>query len=158
MCTAVLIDSPTPNPPPHLSSYTRVLLASQDRRHLFVTSCPPIHPAPSYDIIHPTPSVHPRTHTAPPLPKLPHPPKAPHPLPYPSPTASHPYQKLSIALPSCCMQMSPHWIFAKSIINGTQTLPSPPPPLSPPPETHTSLPLQSSHMKQEKLKKSKLVR
>ncbi len=27
----------TPTPPPHLGSYTRALLVSQDRRHLFVT-------------------------------------------------------------------------------------------------------------------------
>jgi hypothetical protein len=26
-------------PPPHLGSYTRALLVSQDRRHLFVTPC-----------------------------------------------------------------------------------------------------------------------
>ncbi len=38
MCTAVLIGSDRPrNPPPHLGSYTRALLVSQDRRHLFVT-------------------------------------------------------------------------------------------------------------------------
>jgi hypothetical protein len=38
LCTAVLIawDPATP-PPPHLGSYTRPLLVSQDRRHLFVT-------------------------------------------------------------------------------------------------------------------------
>jgi hypothetical protein len=28
---------PGPSPPPHLGSYTRALLVSQDRRHLFVT-------------------------------------------------------------------------------------------------------------------------
>ncbi len=43
LCTAVLIglDPPrTPRPPPRiLGSYTRALLVSQDRRHLFVTSC-----------------------------------------------------------------------------------------------------------------------
>jgi hypothetical protein len=27
-------------PPPHLGSYTRVLLVNQDSRHLFMTSCP----------------------------------------------------------------------------------------------------------------------
>ncbi len=39
--TAVLIgwDPATPPLPPHLGSYTRALLASQDRRHLFVTPC-----------------------------------------------------------------------------------------------------------------------
>ncbi len=39
MCTAVLIgwDPATPPLPPHLGSYTRALLVSQDRRPLFVT-------------------------------------------------------------------------------------------------------------------------
>ncbi len=40
LCTALLIgwDPATPPPlPPHLGSYTRALLVSQDRRHLFVT-------------------------------------------------------------------------------------------------------------------------
>jgi hypothetical protein len=39
LCTAVLIGwDPEPPPiPPHLGSYTRALLVSQDRRHLFVT-------------------------------------------------------------------------------------------------------------------------
>jgi hypothetical protein len=38
LCTAVLIgwDPATPLLPPHLGSYTRALLDSQDRRHLFV--------------------------------------------------------------------------------------------------------------------------
>ncbi len=41
LCTAVLIgwDSATTPLPPHLGSYTRALLVSQDRRHLFVTPC-----------------------------------------------------------------------------------------------------------------------
>jgi hypothetical protein len=30
---------PPPHPSPHLGSYTRVLLVSQDRRHFFVTPC-----------------------------------------------------------------------------------------------------------------------
>ncbi len=30
------------NPPPHLGSYTRALLVSQDRRHFFVTPCFPV--------------------------------------------------------------------------------------------------------------------
>jgi hypothetical protein len=30
-----------PSPTPHLGSYTRALLVSQDRRHLFVTPCRP---------------------------------------------------------------------------------------------------------------------
>ncbi len=39
LCTAVLIgwDPETPPLPPHLGSYLRALLASQDGRHLFVT-------------------------------------------------------------------------------------------------------------------------
>jgi hypothetical protein len=43
MCTAVLIGRdpatppPTPSLPPHLGSYKRALLVSQDRRHHFVT-------------------------------------------------------------------------------------------------------------------------
>jgi len=39
MCTAVLIgwDPATPPFPPHCDSYTRALLVSKDRRHLFVT-------------------------------------------------------------------------------------------------------------------------
>ncbi len=38
MCTAVLIGSETLQlPPPHLGLYTRALLVSQVRRHLFVT-------------------------------------------------------------------------------------------------------------------------
>jgi hypothetical protein len=38
MCTAVLIGwELTPHKPPHLGSYTRALLVSQDGRHLFVT-------------------------------------------------------------------------------------------------------------------------
>ncbi len=39
LCTAVLIgwDPATPPLPQHLDSYTRELLVSQDRRHLFVT-------------------------------------------------------------------------------------------------------------------------
>ncbi len=39
--TAVLIgwDPAIPPLPPHLGSYTRALLVSQDRRHLFVTPC-----------------------------------------------------------------------------------------------------------------------
>jgi hypothetical protein len=38
LCTAVLIGwNPASPPPPHLGSYTRALLVSQDRRHLFVT-------------------------------------------------------------------------------------------------------------------------
>ncbi len=39
MCTAVLIgwDPATPSLPPHWDSYTRALLVSKDRRHLFVT-------------------------------------------------------------------------------------------------------------------------
>ncbi len=38
LCTAVLIGwDPTTPLPPHLGSYTRSLLVSQDRRHLFVT-------------------------------------------------------------------------------------------------------------------------
>ncbi len=39
LCTAVLIgwDPTTPPLPPHMSSYTRALLVSQDRRHLSVT-------------------------------------------------------------------------------------------------------------------------
>jgi hypothetical protein len=32
-------DPATPLLPPHLGSYTRALLASKDRRHLFVTPC-----------------------------------------------------------------------------------------------------------------------
>ncbi len=36
LCTAVLIGN---TPPPHLGSYTRALLISKDRRHLFVTPC-----------------------------------------------------------------------------------------------------------------------
>jgi hypothetical protein len=36
-CTHWLRPSNSP-PPPHLGSYTRTLLVSQDRRHLFVTS------------------------------------------------------------------------------------------------------------------------
>ncbi len=41
MCTAVLIgrDPATTPIPPHLDSYTRALLVSKDRRHLFVTLC-----------------------------------------------------------------------------------------------------------------------
>ncbi len=35
-CTAVLIGWDLATPPPHLGSYTRALLVSQDRRHLFV--------------------------------------------------------------------------------------------------------------------------
>jgi hypothetical protein len=35
LCTTVLIVLP----PPHLGSYSRALLVSQDRRHLFVTPC-----------------------------------------------------------------------------------------------------------------------
>jgi hypothetical protein len=31
-----------PPPHPHLGSYTRALLVSQDRRHLFVTPCLPL--------------------------------------------------------------------------------------------------------------------
>jgi hypothetical protein len=38
LCTAVLI-AETPQLPPHLGSYTRALLVSQDRRHIFVTTC-----------------------------------------------------------------------------------------------------------------------
>jgi hypothetical protein len=38
LCTAVLIGC-HPSPPPHLASYTRSLLVSQARRHLFVTPC-----------------------------------------------------------------------------------------------------------------------
>ncbi len=42
MCTAVQVligwDSASP-PPPHLGSFTRALLVSQDRRHIFVTPC-----------------------------------------------------------------------------------------------------------------------
>jgi hypothetical protein len=35
-----LAETPQPPPlPPHLGSYTRSLLVSQDRRHLFVTPC-----------------------------------------------------------------------------------------------------------------------
>ncbi len=39
MCTAVLTaETPHPHPhPPHLGAYTRALLVSQNRRHLFVT-------------------------------------------------------------------------------------------------------------------------
>jgi hypothetical protein len=39
LCTAVLIgrDPATPPLPPHWGSYTRALLVSQDRRHLFLT-------------------------------------------------------------------------------------------------------------------------
>jgi hypothetical protein len=37
MCTAVLIVREPATPPPHLGPYTRALLVSQDRRHLFVT-------------------------------------------------------------------------------------------------------------------------
>ncbi len=41
MCTAVLIGwdsaTPPPPPPPNWDSYTRALLVSKDRRHLFVT-------------------------------------------------------------------------------------------------------------------------
>ncbi len=37
MWTAVLIGWYPPTPPPHLESYTRALLVSKDRRHLFVT-------------------------------------------------------------------------------------------------------------------------
>jgi hypothetical protein len=40
LCAAVLIglDPATPPPPPtHLRSYTRALLVTQERRHLFVT-------------------------------------------------------------------------------------------------------------------------
>ncbi len=40
LCTTVLIGwdpAATPPPPSHLGSYTRALLASQDRRHLFIT-------------------------------------------------------------------------------------------------------------------------
>jgi hypothetical protein len=45
LCTAALIgwDPATPPPsslPPHMGSYTRALLVSQDRRHLFVTPWP----------------------------------------------------------------------------------------------------------------------
>ncbi len=42
LCTAVLFgsDPATPPLPPHLGSYTRALLVSQDRRHLFLTPCP----------------------------------------------------------------------------------------------------------------------
>ncbi len=41
LCTAVLIgwDPATPPFPPHLGSYTRALLVSQKRPHLFVTPC-----------------------------------------------------------------------------------------------------------------------
>ncbi len=40
LCTAVLIGRDPATPPlPPLGSYTRALLVSQDRRHLFVTSC-----------------------------------------------------------------------------------------------------------------------
>ncbi len=44
MYTAVLIgwDFRTLPPPPHLNSYARALLVSQDRRHLFVTPCFPV--------------------------------------------------------------------------------------------------------------------
>jgi hypothetical protein len=40
MCTAVLYslaETPQPTLPPHLGSYTRALLVSQDRRHICVT-------------------------------------------------------------------------------------------------------------------------
>ncbi len=37
--TALLIGRPRNPPPPHLGSYSRALLGSQDRRHLFVTPC-----------------------------------------------------------------------------------------------------------------------
>ncbi len=43
MCTAVLISwepaLPPPLHPPHLGSYTRALVVSRNRRHLFVTPC-----------------------------------------------------------------------------------------------------------------------
>jgi len=41
LCTAALIgwDPATPSLPPHLGLYTRALLVSQDRRHLFITPC-----------------------------------------------------------------------------------------------------------------------
>jgi hypothetical protein len=42
ICTAIYSLAETPKPtarPPHLDSDTRALLVSQDRRHLFVTSC-----------------------------------------------------------------------------------------------------------------------
>ncbi len=45
MCTAVpysLAETPQLPIPPHLGSYTRVLLVSQNRRHLFVTPCVPL--------------------------------------------------------------------------------------------------------------------
>ncbi len=35
----LLAETPQPPPPLHLGSYTRALLVSQDRRHLFVTPC-----------------------------------------------------------------------------------------------------------------------
>jgi hypothetical protein len=35
----LLTETPQSTPPPHLVSYTRALLVSQDRRHLFVTPC-----------------------------------------------------------------------------------------------------------------------
>ncbi len=34
-----LAETPHPPPPPHLGSYARSLLVSQNRRHLFVTPC-----------------------------------------------------------------------------------------------------------------------
>jgi hypothetical protein len=38
-CAQLYSLAETPPPPPHLGSYTRALLVSQDRRHLFVTPC-----------------------------------------------------------------------------------------------------------------------
>jgi hypothetical protein len=36
-CVQLYSLAETPHPPPHLGSYTRALLVSKDRRHLFVT-------------------------------------------------------------------------------------------------------------------------
>jgi hypothetical protein len=59
MCTAVLVGLDPAIPPPPLipplwDSYSRALLVSQDRRHLFLTQCPPLSRA---AVCHVTPAV-----------------------------------------------------------------------------------------------------
>ncbi len=54
MCTAVLIGwDPAIPPSPHLGTYTRALLVSQDRWHLFVTTWTPLCHALWYPVLKP---------------------------------------------------------------------------------------------------------